>query len=132
MEKNTPYSDLKAAILLLEKEKTAKGQLLKEQVKVSLDSLKPLNLLKNTFNNFAESPEVQNNLVDLAIAIGTGFISKKVISGSKTHSRVKQAGILVIDALNVYIARNPEIIRTVGNFIVNFFHRKKRSEEPEE
>jgi hypothetical protein len=132
MEKNTPYSDLKAAILVLEKEKAAKGQLLKEQVKVSLDSLKPLNLLKNTFNNFAESPEVQNNLVDLAIAIGTGFISKKVISGSKTGSRVKQAGILVIDALNVYIARNPEIIRTVGNFIVNFFHRKKRAEEPDE
>jgi hypothetical protein len=132
MEKNTPYSDLKAAILVLEKEKAAKGQLLKEQVKASLDSIKPLNLLKNTFKNFTESPEVQNNLVDLAIAIGTGFISKKVISGAKTRSRVKQAGILVIDALNVYIARNPEIIRTVGNFIVNFFHRKKRAEEPEE
>jgi hypothetical protein len=132
MPKSTPYTDLQEAILTLEKEQALRGQLLKEQVKTTYESLKPLNFIKNTLSNFAESTEVRHSLFDIAVALATGFIGRKVLAGNRRETPLRNAGILLLSGLNSYISSNPEVIRAFAQTIVAFFHKAKPSDQATE
>ena len=54
---------------------------LKEQFHTTYDSFKPLNLLKSTFHDVTSSPEMKGGLVNGALNLATGFISRKVLYG---------------------------------------------------
>jgi len=125
MPVNTPYSDLKEAILALEKEQALKGQLLRDQVKATYESLKPLNLIKNTLSSLTESVEVKNSLFEILVAMTTGFVARKAISGNKPRSPLSQAGVFLLTSLNSYISRNPEVIKSVGHYLIDLFHKTK-------
>ena len=128
MAENTPYTDLKEAIAKLEKEQAVSAQLLKDEFRTTYESLNPLNLVKRTFSNIIESTEIRNDLLVLLMPLLTGFFIKKISGGTRRGQAFKQAGILVIDGLGRYIINNPEILRTVGSFIANVFHKKKATE----
>jgi hypothetical protein len=132
MPKNTPYNDLKEAILVLEKEQKVKAQLLKEQAKLTYESLNPFNVLRKTLNDLTESTDIKHTLFDILISYGAGFFSKKARSRAQTTSGIKHGAIMLLDNLNSYIARNPELVRTIGHMIIQFFQKKKKPEEPEE
>lgn len=132
MPKNTPYTDLKEAILVLEKEQKIKAQLLKDQAKLTYESLNPFNVLRNTLSNLTESIDIKHSLFDILISYGAGLFSKKVRSKSQTSSGIKRGAILMLDNLNSYIARNPELVRTIGQMIIQFFRKTKKTEEPGE
>jgi hypothetical protein len=132
MQKNTPYADLKEAILVLEKEQKAKAQVLKEQAILTYESLNPFHVIRNALGTLTESIEIKHSLFDILISYGAGLISKKVRSKSQTTSGIKRGAILILDNLNSYIARNPELVRTIGHMIIQFFRRTEKAEEPEE
>lgn len=54
---------------------------LKNQFHTTYDSFKPLNLLKSTFHDMTSSPEIKGGLVNGALNLATGFISRKVLFG---------------------------------------------------
>jgi hypothetical protein len=56
MQNITSSADLKDAIKLLEVEQEMKEQLLRDQLYLTYESLKPLNLLKNTLKEISSSP----------------------------------------------------------------------------
>jgi len=132
MAENTPYSDLKEAIAKLEKEQALSAVLLKDEFRATYESLNPFNLLKRSFSNFIESPEVRNDLLGLIMPLITGLLIKKASAGTRRGQVVKQAGILFLDGLGRYIVNNPEILKTVGHFITSVFHKKKTAETPAE
>ena len=70
MAENTPYSDLKAAIKTLEAEQAVKGQVLKDQFKVSIESFNPLNMIKNSISSVTGSSEIRSDLISLINSIG--------------------------------------------------------------
>ncbi|MHC1777956.1 MAG: hypothetical protein AB9834_21325 [Lentimicrobium sp.] len=125
MPENTPYTNLKSAIEILEKKQAESRLLLQEQFKVTYEGLDPFNFLKNKFSSLAESPEVRNNLLAMILPLITGFITKKAFGATRRQTVAAQAGILLIDGLNRYVTQNPEIINTISHFILRFFHRKK-------
>jgi len=131
MPVNTPYSDLKEAILNLEKEQAIKSQLLRDQVKATYESLKPMNLIKNTLSSLAESVEVKNSLFEILVAMTTGFVARKAISGNKPRSPLSQAGVFLLASLNSYISRNPEVIKSIGHCIIDLFHKPDSSVKTE-
>jgi hypothetical protein len=133
MPDNTPYTDLKKAILVLEEEKKIKLELLREQVKTTYENLNPINVLKNTLSTLTESIEIKRSLFDILISYAAGLISKKVRAKSQTTtSGLKRGAILILDNLYSYIARNPEMARTIGQMIIQFFQKKDKAEESEE
>ncbi len=132
MAENTPYSDLKEAIAKLEIEQAVSAQLLKDEFRSTYESLNPFNLLKRSFSNFIESPDIRNDLLGLIMPLITGFFIKKVSAGARRGQAIKQVGIMLFDGLGRYIVGNPEILRTVGLFITSIFHKKKAVEVPEE
>ena len=129
MSENTPYSNLKAAIEVLEKQQSEKRQLLQEEFKATFENLNPFNFIKNSFSAVAGSPEIRNNLLSVLIPLVSGFLTKKAFAAGNRSNTVKQAGILFLDGLNAYITRNPEVLTTISNYILSFFGKKKAEAE---
>ena len=69
---------LNNAIILLQAKRDSELVLLKEQFHEAYESLRPINIIKSAFKEVA-SPNVQGSIVDNAIGLGTGFISKKIL-----------------------------------------------------
>src|ERR1044072_2887435 len=83
-------ADLKSAILELENKRIAKEAALKEQFHKTYETYKPANILKNTLEEVSESPKFRKNLFNVALGLGVGFLSKKLVVG-KSAGLVKKA-----------------------------------------
>lgn len=130
MAEKTPYTDLKAAIQTLEKAQAEKAQILKDQFKTTSENLNPVNLIKNSVANFIESSEIKTSLLELLVMFGTGILSRKASSGSRRKPGLQQAGILMLDGIGRFIIQNPEVLKSVGNFITKVVRKKKATETP--
>ena len=53
---------------------------LKNQYSITVESLKPINLIKSSFQNIVDSPNLKSNLLIGAVGIGTNFISKTFLN----------------------------------------------------
>jgi len=125
MKSITSSAELKDAIQQLEFETTIKGQLLKEQLLLTHESLKPVNLIKNALSEVASSPYLVDNILGASVALATGYISKKiVIAGSGNVIRKLFGSILQFGVTNV-VAQHTDTIKSVGQFIYQHFLHKK-------
>lgn len=73
-------------INLLEIKQAEELIVLKEQFQITYDSLKPLNFIKSTFHDMTTSKEIQGDLVNGALSLASGLISKKILSGIAEQS----------------------------------------------
>lgn len=80
---------LKETILLMKMKQAEEFVQLKDQYHYTIESLKPLNLIKKAFGLMATSPEIKGNILSNIIGISTGYITKKVLLGS-THNPIKR------------------------------------------
>lgn len=78
--KTTSQSDiLTEKINYLKNRQSHELQLLKQQYEITLNNLKPINLIKDSFRDFTSSPELKSNLINGAVGIGTNFLLSKVM-----------------------------------------------------
>lgn len=80
---------LDSAIELLEHKRKLKFYELKQQLAVTYESVKPINILNQTLIDFKESAEVKSNVLQSVLSIAGGYISKKIVLG-KTNSTFKK------------------------------------------
>jgi hypothetical protein len=83
-------SDLDVAIKRLERKKALMEEDLKDHVHTILESLKPKNILKHTIEEVQESTELKHNLFKVALGLGAGYFSRKLVIG-KSAGLVKKA-----------------------------------------
>ncbi len=72
-------NDLQAAIQRLEEKKSLQESELRAQLHTIVENLKPKNILKNTLADVRESSPFKSNLLKLAIGLGVGYFSRKLI-----------------------------------------------------
>ncbi len=132
MPKKTPYSELKEAIAILEKERVDKGEVLKEQFRATYESLNPINLIKSSFSNLIESPEIRNNLLSLVIPFLVQIFRKRSPKGARREPVSKVAGLLLLEGLTIYLNQHPEMVRNIGQFLKNVFPKKKTPDPNDE
>jgi hypothetical protein len=125
MQNITTAEGLKDAILLLEIEQDEKLQVLRNQIVVTYEALKPLNLLKRTIHDITTSPDLLENLFGSAMGLTTGLISKKILVGGTGNLMRKLFGTLLQFAVTNIVTRHPDAIKTVGQFIVQTLSRRK-------
>ena len=125
MQKITPTEGLKNAIQLLEAEQAVKGQLLKEQFYITYESLKPLNLLKNTLKDISSSPYLIDNILGTVMGIATGYFSKKVFIGTSGNMFRKLFGSILQFGVTNAVAQHPDAIKSFGQLIFQHIFRKK-------
>lgn len=121
---------LNIAIVLLQDKRKRELELLKEQFHDTYESLRPINLIKNAFNEVS-SPNVQGSLVDNAIGLGTGYLSKKIVVGRSRNPLRKLMGTLLQFAITNVVSKNADGIKSTGIHLAQSFlkHRKKQKQQ---
>lgn len=127
METINNASELKKAIQLLEIKQKEEGLVLKEQCKVTYESLKPINLLKTTLKDLI-TPDLTGTLINSSLSLAAGYVSKKAVIGS-THNPLKQLlGTVLQMGVTSLVSKNTDGIKSLVTNIIGSFLKKK--EEP--
>lgn len=130
MQNITNKAQLKNAILLLEAERAVNGQILKEQFYLTYESFKPINIIKSTLKDITSSPYLVDNILGTTMGLATGYISKKIIVGSSGNMIRKLLGALLQFGVTTIVAKNPDTIKSIGQFIFqHFLHKKEKNYE---
>jgi hypothetical protein len=118
--------ELKAAIAELEQRKIYQERMLIEQFNHTYESLKPINIIKSTFNHVVHSPDLKTNLLDATIGLGAGIISKKLMVRGSSNFFRKMAGTLLEFAIAGIVTKNSGGIKKAGKGLLdNFFSGHK-------
>jgi len=83
-------SDLHTAIKRLERRRAVMEEDLKDHFHILLEDLRPKNILKNTLSEVQESTDLKHNLLKVAVGLGAGYFSRKLVVG-KSAGIVKKA-----------------------------------------
>jgi hypothetical protein len=118
MQKINSLAELRNEIVFFEAKKSRDALLLKEKFNLTLESLRPVNLIKNTFNEMTEEPDFKGNLLSTGLALASGYLSKKMAVGS-THNPIKQLfGTLLQIGITSLVAKNGDTIKAVGTTLL--------------
>jgi hypothetical protein len=125
MKKEVTRDALNEQIARLQDKQAEELEILKEQFYITYESLKPINLVKNTLQEITTSPGIKDNLLNNAIGLVTGYISKKVLVGS-SHNPIKRIlGTLFQFAIANVVSKHSETIKSTGEVILKRIFRDK-------
>jgi hypothetical protein len=128
MKKITSTGELRDAIRLLEEKQSMGGRLLKEHFFIVLESVKPVNIIKNTFKEVASEPDLISNILSTTLGLTAGYISNKTVVGSSGNMLRKLLGTILQFGVTSLIIKNPETIKSVVQSVSELFHRRKDTE----
>jgi hypothetical protein len=130
MMKIRSKADLQDAITELERKRISQELALKDEWADTYESLKPLNIIKNSFRGILSSGDTKSNLIGSAIGLGSGLLSKKLLIGPSTNLFKKTLGAAVQFGIAGLIAKNAETIKQKGSTIIHkIFSRKKKEKD---
>jgi len=127
----TTSADLKLAIRQLELQQANEFLLLKEEFHATGESLRPLNIIKRTFKNAVAGPDLKTNVVNAAIGLATGIVTKKLMIGKTINPLKKLFGALVEMAVANKVSKNADDIKSTGTAIFKkLFSKKEDTVQP--
>lgn len=127
MGKITSLIELKESIFLLEIKKANEARLLKEQFMTTYESIKPVNLIKNSISELITSPALKEGLLNTTLSLAAGYLSKRVVVGS-THNPLKQLlGTFLQMGVTNIVSKNTDGIKSSVMSLINNFLSKNRS-----
>ena len=114
MSKTDLSTGLREAILALEKKQVEEGKILKEQFLLAYESIKPINLIKNTFKQVAESKDLKESIINTSVGLATGYVSKKLYVGSSHNPLRKLIGTVLMFGMSNIVSKNTGVIKSFG------------------
>lgn len=99
--------DLNTAISRLERRRELQEDDLKLHFHELVVSLKPGNILKSTLHEVQESTPLKKNLLKLAVGLGAGYFSRKMIVNESAGLLKKALGAAVQYGITNFIAHRP-------------------------
>jgi len=132
MQNTSTSAELKFAIQLLEVEHALKEQQLKQQFHRTYESLKPINIIKNTFSDLTSSSNITDTILGAVMGGASGFLSKKIAVGSSHNIFKKILGSVIQVGVSSVVSGHPETIKMVGQFLYQHLFRKKESNKFEQ
>ncbi len=120
MEKITSITQLIEAIRLLEIKQKEEEVLLKTQLKITYESLKPASLIKSTIKNLVTIPNLKTSLLTMAMSVAAGYASKKIVEGD-TKNPIKQllGSLLQMGVTSIVANKSEGLMSGISNFIKN-------------
>lgn len=115
MKKIHKAEELKSAILELEARKIVSEERMKRQFHETLESFKPSNILKNTVSEVSASPQFKHNILNLALGLGVGYLTKKVAVGRKAGLLARTVGTALQFGVASFVAKNKANEENVGH-----------------
>ncbi|MGN6194863.1 MAG: hypothetical protein ACTHOB_07990 [Ginsengibacter sp.] len=108
-------SDLATAIKRLERKKAVMEEDLKDHFHILLEDLKPKNILKNTIDEVQESTELKHNLFKVALGLGAGYFSRKMVVGKSAGILKKALGTALQYGVTNFVAKKEDEDENVYN-----------------
>ena len=125
MQKITTIEQLRDEILLLENEQSLQFQSIKGHFINVRESLRPANLIKSTFNEAVSSPDIATNVLNAAVGLGMGILSKRMIMGSTRNPFTKLLGTILEAGIATVVTVKGDNIRDSLSNLISSFKRKK-------
>jgi hypothetical protein len=97
--------ELDKAIELLEIKRNIKLEELKNQLSYTYQSVKPINILNQTLQDFKDSTQVKSNLLQSVVSLAGGYASKKLLLGKTSSIFTKLLGYVVQYGVTKFISR---------------------------
>lgn len=127
MQNITSAIELRKQIQLLEIEQAFSEKLLKEQLYITYESFKPINLIKNALSEVATSPSLIDNIIGGVVGLATGYLTKKIVIGASGGIFKKVLGSLMQFGVTSAVSQHPDAIKSVGKYIFQHIFRKKET-----
>jgi len=119
-------SSLRAAILQLEARQSEEVKMLRAQFCLVYESVKPINLIKSTFKEAAESLELRENILNTSVGLSVGYLSKMLFVGMSHNPVKKMLGNVLLFGITNVVAKNPEAVKSLGHRILNLIRSRSR------
>ena len=124
MENISTPAELKEAIELLEAKKSVHFQEMRANFFLAYEYLKPANLIKSTIKEIGSSPDLFNNIFNVAIGLVAGYFSKKAIFiGSSNSKSRKLLGLILQLGVTNLIVNAPNALKS---FVQDIFSKSKK------
>ncbi len=115
---------LKEKIQLKELELAMEKNLLQDQFKLTIESLKPANLIKEALT----SSQTKTTVLDTAIGMTSGYLIKKAVVRSSKNPFLKLLGTIVEMGAANMVTKHPEAIKFIGgNILARIFKKKENN-----
>ena len=122
-------SDLRTAILQLESKQAEEGIMLKTQFLVAVESIKPINLIKNTLREAVGDEDLQDNVVNSTVGLSAGYLVKMLFQSVSGSPIKKILGTAIMFGIKNLVAQNPDTIKTGGRVVFNFIKSMLREKD---
>lgn len=132
MEKQNAVAKLKESIRILEIRQAEEGQQFNAQLRITYESIKPINLIKNSIKDLADSFEMKNGLFETIFTIVSGYFAQRMIVSSKSNIFKKLLGVLMQFGVNNIVLKNIETIRIFITDLIDKFISPKEDYLEEE
>lgn len=120
LERVANTTELDIAIKRLKRKAELQEADIKDQIHTILVSLKPTNLLKTTIHEVQESTELKHNLFKVALGLGAGYFSRKLVVGKSAGLIKKALGTALQFGVTQFISKK-------GDDDSNRLHSKKKN-----
>lgn len=108
LEEIADTQSLTLAIEKLELRKEIQEEELSKEFHTLLNSLKPGNILKSTLNEIRESTPLKNNLLKVALGLGVGYFSRKMVVTKSAGVTRRALGAALQYGITHFIARKDD------------------------
>lgn len=129
MQKLNTDTRLRDAILELEKKQSEEQQTLKAQFHLVYDSVKPINLVRNTVKDFVASQDIKEDILNITIGMATSYLSKLIIKKESGSSLKKLLGSAFVFGVTYYVANNPEKVKSLGKTFLSILSGNTRNKD---
>ena len=114
MQKINTGAELREAIILLEIKRAEEEKALREQLHLTYESMKPINIIKSTYHEVAASENLKDNLVNTSVGLVLGYLSKTLFE-SVSHSPVRKLiGTAILFGITSAVRKNPEAVKSMA------------------
>ena len=120
MAKQNAVNALKESIRRVEIRQAEEGKILKEQFRITYESLKPVNLIKSSLKELVNSVDIKNSIFETIVSIVSGYVGQKFIVNSKSSVFKKIMGVLMQFGVTSIVSKKSE---EVGTFFSNLVER---------
>jgi len=132
MKEMKPAEKLKTLILEKERQHLEEELELKESFNTMYETLKPINLIKNTLSEAFTSPDIRHNLFNAVIGMSTGFVAKKLLIRNPNGMIKSIEGSVLQLLVAAKVTNNADEIRSVIKTIFHKLISWKKSIKPTE
>ena len=125
MQKINSDTSLRQAIILLELKRAEEEKSLREQLHLTYESMKPINIIKSTYREVAVSENLKDELVNTSVGLVIGYLSKTLFE-SVSHSPIRKLiGTAILFGITGAVRKNPEAVKSMAKGLFKIIGSEK-------